>query len=195
MKTLKCIDYQQGKIFVDEQAEIKEGDSIICTYGDGDIQVRVNKNDLKLDNFIDSKFKTKVYHKIIAQTPNLNLEGIPFIELEEDIICPYPEHTQNAIDWHNGYTSAQPKQFTLEQMKEAIEMARKFWKTETAVNQFTYEQIIQQLQPKIESVEVEWLHKDEPHLNGKSTITDRPITYQKDGRTYLKVNKINYENS
>ena len=112
--------------------------------------------------------------KIIAQTPNLNLEGIPYVELEEDV-----------------------EQFTLEQIRRAIDMAQeqvsvRFYPNEYEFK-YTENQIIQSLQPKIESVEVEWLHRDEPHLNGTSTITDRPITYQKDGRTYLKVKSINYK--
>jgi len=199
MKTFKCIDYQQGKILVDENNQYsKLGDLVVSLNGDT-YKSTVGERALQKNEYV-----------VIAQH-NLNLEGIPFIELEEDaeemFTIELNKETKQVYDetlleatkhgFLKGYKAAQPKKYTEEDVENAFLSG--YWlhlnedNNDLATRKRKAKQFIQSLQPKIKSVEVEWLHKDEPHLNGKSTITDRPITYQKDGKTYLKVNKINYE--
>jgi hypothetical protein len=186
MKTLKCIDYQQGKILVDEQAEIKKGDLIL-----------VNNEILTAGGLADTYGDD--HSKIIAQTPNLNLEGIPYVELEDDVEKLMYDAIQKARgnDFKTFYElavkncsevyKAQPKKYTEDDLRKAIAEARM---SGQGLSKLTDNEIIKSLQPKIESVEIETtisLYK------GNGTYgTEIPITYQRDGRTYLKVTKINY---
>jgi hypothetical protein len=161
MKTLKCIDYQQGKILVDEQAEIKKGDLIL-----------VNNEILTAGGLADTYGDD--HRKIIAQTSNLNLEEGAF---------------------SMGYKAAQPKKYTEDDLRKAIAEARM---SGQGLSKLTDNEIIKSLQPKIESVEVETTQENLGEVfNGRSSHIMwgdiKPITYQKDGKTYLKINKINYE--
>jgi hypothetical protein len=263
MKTLKCIPYQQGKILVDEEAEIKEGDLFIPLSGTG-----WKINEVRLADS-DGGFNNDHCKKIIAQH-NLNLEGIPYVEigktvtkdngykckecgskvslgwkckkgcsmkpgnliidvvtyveLEEDVIGKLihsyfydsievkksvgRDTGHVAFDKHNiellisqVKKAAQPKKYTEDDLRKAIRMAR-FNEDVDDSTQYsnTDDKIIQSLQPKIESVEVETEEVNAELINGSwlaSTTMfparEVPITYQKNGRTYLKVNKINYE--
>jgi len=244
MKTLKCIDYQQGKILVDEEAEIKEGDWF---YG-RDKQIHLLKSSQKV---------TAEAKKIIAQTPNLNLEGVPcveisktvikdngykckecgskvslggkckkgcsmkpgnliidvvtYVEVEEDVetiahkYCNYYDAAK-VEGFIAGYKAAQPKKYTEDDLRKAIRMMQKKVKAKGKFGEPwerypTEEEVVQSLQPKIESVEIETktvFDGDDEHDEGGTLPSvvesyEQPITYQKDGRTYLKVNKINNE--
>ena len=72
MKTLKAIPYQSGYIFVDD-SKIEEGNTVYCT----------TTNSIIKWSIPDEAGSNR--SKIIAQTPDLNIEGIPYVELEEDI--------------------------------------------------------------------------------------------------------------
>ncbi len=207
---LKAIPYQQGTLFVDEQAEISNKHTT-----DG---VKVYSPKAILDSdavHLKTKIKT-----IIAQH-NLNLDGIPYVELEEDNEQKLIKTAMNkwvgnlskiglspeAIDkiteeysfyYLSGYKAAQSKKYTEEQVKKAIELAKVMEDIDVqgltlTVHKFDSDQIIQSLQPKIESVEVDYklsvLSDDGTYIPNGCKI---PITYQKDGETYLKVTKINY---
>lgn len=178
---LKSIPYQHGTLFVDEQAEIKEG-TIIAT-----------KN----------AFHPCVGPEFNIVTPiaqhNLNLEGIPYVELEEDVDTK-ARHIIEEIGWfwHNTESSArnvarhiaaQPKKYTEGDLKKAFFAGAKCQNSVHAAAEV--HSFIQSLQPKIESIEVEmdW------SIANYSITQDgwKYISYQKDGKTYLKVKKINYE--
>jgi len=182
---IKQIPYQSGFVFVDEITEIKEGDR----YMNGPYLYTA-------DRFFERESNDK---KVIAQH-NLNLEGIPYVELEEDVekLCPYEKG--GLLDWRNrwieGY-QANKKEFTREQMDKAIKMAKQIDSVSMAFD-YSEDEIIQSLQPKIESIEPEMHEQEVP--TGGSGSTSYPIfekvliTYQRDGKTYIKA-KVNYEKS
>jgi hypothetical protein len=192
MKTLKVLDYQQGKILVDDKKvdfyDTKSGD-LIYDEVEG---VTKDRNCIH----------RRACYKIIAQTPNLNIEGIPFIELEEDVdekIIPVFEWLLNKSEFNEEqkefiqyaltqcYKAAQPKKYTEDDLRKAIGLATSLIQGVDVIA-FTYptEVIIKLLQPKIVSVEVVM------HLSDKGENGFEYVTYQKDGKTYLKVIKINY---
>jgi hypothetical protein len=133
MKTLKAIPFQSGLAFA-----IME--KVQC----GDYYLTESGNLVKANDYTEYVVKR---NKIIAQH-NLNLEGIPYVELEEDIIS----LAELQWDYIPGMST----------------------------------------QPKIESIEVEEKMGDEGIIAIAFGECDL-VTYQKDGKTYLKVNKINYE--
>jgi hypothetical protein len=157
MKTFKCIDYQQGKILVDEQAEIKEGDRTIRNGV-------VEQCNSKMHSFA---LWGKDAKKIIAQH-NLNLEGIPFIELKEDVVqlCEdfykdyqYPPYAMEKGAWRLGYKAAQPKKYTEDDLIEFALWIRhnpyygdRVVMSKQGCKELFYKYYIQSLQPKIESV-------------------------------------------
>ncbi len=198
MKTLKAIPYQLGYIFVDG-SEIKEGDWFYS--------VKPRTADKAFGSNISEWWKTvcegnesaRWFNKIIAQH-NLNLEGIPYVELEEDV----EDIIESIVDRETsaelgspirstykrycllGYKSAKARQYTEDDLRKAIDMARSqksSYAMSTGGFDFEDDEIIQSLQPKIESIEIEM-------YNGN---TDEPLTYLKDGKIYLKVAKINYQ--
>jgi hypothetical protein len=213
MKTLKCIDYQQGKILVDEQAEIKEGDWVWYHHPKQDLDMSsvhkvINPNHSLHEPSHRVHFDTgfgviEGCLKIIAQTSNLNLKGVPFIELEEDVERLFEEHGISKQDERSkllflkGYKAAQPKKYTEDDLRKAIAEARM---SGQGLSKLTDNEIIKSLQPKIESVEVETTQENLGEVfNGRSSHIMwgdiKPITYQKDGRTFLRVTKINYSNT
>ena len=152
MKTLKAIPYQSGYIFVDGKIKPNDGELVY--------------NDIfgifPYDSDAMGNYGSTPEVKIIAQY-NLNLEGIPYVELEEDVeelgkglltrAFPadtsgyYQEEKELCLDFFKeGYKAAQPKKYT-----------------EVVV-----------------------------HLSDKGENGFEYATYQKDGKTYLKVTKINY---
>jgi hypothetical protein len=227
---LKAIPYQSGYIFVDENAEIKEGDYVWYHHPKQDFDMAsihkvINPNYSLHEPSHRVHFDTgfgviEGCKKIIAQTPNLNLEGIPFIELEED--CSLEKAKQFAEKYFDslhaeypkgglvsikelisvllvgvecGYkfgTKAQPKQYTEEQVRFAIKAAKGLV---VPLQNKSADDIVRSLQPKIESIEVETEWKGNSTNQGfemKGLSTDGEWfykTYQKDGKTYLKVKK------
>jgi len=233
MKTLKCIDYQQGKILVDEQAEIKEGDWVWYHHPKQDLDMSsvhkvINPNHSLHEPSHRVHFDTgfgviEGCLKIIAQTSNLNIEGIPVVEVEEGVEKLSNNHFKDYWKKEDGtemkgdeisaeqmagylcevsafiagYKAAQPKKYTEDDLRKAIAEARM---SGQGLSKLTDNEIIKSLQPKIESVEVETTQENLGEVfNGRSSHIMwgdiKPITYQKDGRTFLRVTKINYSNT
>lgn len=156
---------------------------------------------------------------------NLIIDYITYVGAEEDVerlaIEKFPKaysggsfNPNNIYKreiWIDGYKAAQPKKYTEEQVISALIK----WQS----GEFDhYYEVIQSLQPKIESIEVEtelmdvdyaWqLYRDDTQMQFHfhhydsglkhfkkefEHLYQQPITYQKDGKTYLKVTKINYK--
>jgi hypothetical protein len=75
------IPYQEGFLYVDKEATIQSGDLYVFFNGLKDIEVRLDNNDAH--GMCSCK-------KVVAQSLNLSLPNIPYIEdVEEDIKCPF----------------------------------------------------------------------------------------------------------
>jgi hypothetical protein len=99
---------------------------------------------------------------------------------------PYPTFFWDAVDgWIAGYKAAQPKKYTEEDFKKGLSEA--FKASQEGYN-ITADEIIQSIKPKIESIELEM----EFILQALPKDREKPVTYQKDGRTFLKVKSIQY---
>lgn len=73
MKTLKAIPYQSGYIFVELDVLLKNGDIANAPYGNG------------LYTYSSKDEGNGKGDKVIAQTTNLNLEGIPYVEIGKTV--------------------------------------------------------------------------------------------------------------
>ncbi len=190
---LKAIPYQSGYIFVDESGSDFKVDDIVYDIINQLVTSKIKK---EMAVFFNQVKERNQYFKIIAQH-TLNLEGIPYVELEENEARRYVASIlgEHNLDNSTGkmmiecYKSAQPKKYTEEQVRDAIEMAQEQKSVRYSPNEYEFkytpDQIIQSLQPKIESIEVE---------ADDSIFRDPQIfTYQKDGKTYLRIKKISYE--
>jgi len=214
MKTLKAIPYQQGTLFVDEQAKIKETGDFVTYHG---TPYRTNHSNLRniiTDEWVCVPNNLTGCKKIIAQH-NLNFEGIPYVELEEDVDC-YSRKQVYAITYSVWYDmSDDPLKSFEKHILNQTPQLKKYTQNDLinafmqgAINSkhclenkpfINAEQYIQSLQPKIESIEVDTTKplKNKVVVSGGvlthfAFAKDEPVTYQKDGKTYLKVKKINY---
>jgi hypothetical protein len=184
------IDYNGGKVWLDEKANIEISDWYLY-----DNQVR------QWDDRITSYQKLTGY-KIIAQTPDLQLEGVPVVEV--DVLT---DDERNAI-WNQavkrfgfinedmprffagvyaGYKAAQSKgTYTEEQVYKAFKWGQR-WCND--INNETFNQLIKSIQPEI-VVEMERVPKYVGTFNGGKLKTgyydSKPITYIKDGRVILE---------
>ena len=101
-----------------------------------------------------------------------------------------------------GYSLAQAKQFTEEDMRKAFQAGQELGKNDALFNctdrisRHEYEStpdeddFINSLKPKVSSIEIEMGEKEFGHVDDYSTphgFKLFPITYQKDGKTFLKV--------
>ena len=146
--------------------------------------------------------------EIIAQH-NLNLEGIPHVDVGEDV--------QKLCDEYNYYLKscrreqipsktfeegfkcghqANKKEFTREQMEKAMkEVVIHYNQYGEIADNDVIDIIIQSLRPKIESIEPETKEVEFGHVDDYSKphgFNQQYITYQRDGKTYIKA-KVNYE--
>ena len=186
---LKAIPYQSGYLFVDDSVDVVKGDLHLYR---GEPRVYPH----------DSGWYDK--NKIIAQY-NLNLEGIPYVELEEDDVkiisdAIWGEGVENEKrEWYElGYNAAQPKKYTEDDLAKAYEAGES--KIEhmhhNSIDYLTFDEFIETLRPKIESIEVETKEIEYGHVDDYSKphgFKQDTITYQKNGATYLKLEKINYD--
>ncbi len=206
---LKAIKYKKGAVFVDEQAEIKEGD----WYAEH-TQVKPDRFDVFKrsidDNSIENSFK------IVAQH-NLSIPDIAYVELEEDVNEIARRHLtglgsigilqtdqRTTVERHNcfvlGYKAAQAKKWTNEDMKICWNSAHDAgWyigaenpdpKTDKPAFEYL-DDLINYLKPEVDSIELDVGIVTDDNLIYVHHIV--PFTYQKDGKVFLKVKSINYK--
>jgi len=192
MKTLKAIPYQQGTLFVDEQAEIKEGDYFFANQDVRKcVHVKQNTDYEELYPYGEDNEKgERIYHfktwktKIIAQH---NLKNIPYVELEEDVekwalevadkdmrLTPH-NHAPYRLGLVNGYKAAQQKKYTEDDLLElSCKMYNHYFLTKGEEDTFRTKAIefIQSLQPKIESIEIETKEIEYGHVDDYSKHMD-----------------------
>lgn len=174
---LHPIKYNQGLIWVDKTA-VAPIDFSKLNYQENNGLV-FNEENLKSFGAV---------YEIIAVS-NLNLPDTPSIEIEEDINdLAYQYYTSSqyhditsSYHWLNGYKAASAKKYTEEDLRKAIRQGE-INEGCTAARK-TDEEFIQSLQPKPVSVEIDM-------YNGN---TGDFCEYWKDGKTFLKVKKVNYE--
>lgn len=187
---LKAIQHESGYIFVDERA-------------DGIAGWSYNKPTFNDDGKI-GKSENNQSRKIIAQY-NLNLGGIPHVDLEEDVQQlannawdeNHPTERRAFMQGHKAQ-SLSDKKYSERDIVNAIDA---LLNAKSIGYALTKTDIIQSLsQPKVESIEIETktiFDGDDEHDEGGTLPSavesfEQSITYQKDGKTYLKVKKINY---
>lgn len=214
------IDYQGGEIWVDKDAQIEEGWKG-CAYKD-DVKGKV------FEHFYTTNPWYKDAMKIVAQSTNLSLPNIPYVEIEEDVQELSKKYINNTLKdsesddyflgrmkgYEDGYKNTVAKKYTEEDLRKALlEYAK--WITGgvpslrfASTPEEAMSKIIQSINPKPVSIEVETKetgavcetcnkqgvrHCAYPEECGawKSILT--PVTYTKDGKTFLKIEKLNYE--
>lgn len=203
MKTLHAIGYQGGQIFVDNAQELQLKESgyvaMISVWGEPTDPRIVSVTDrVKNEYVIKAKKVTgDLNHadingttwatvnvrdcsgKIIAQSPNLSLEGIPYVE----------------IGWHEIKYLHKPSNdyYTL---NGAGGLMREGGFTNVSLPLWLKDNSNDWIKCKVISIEVEikdWCDYDD-NPDGSFDKPDlRPVTYTKDGKTFLKVEKVNYE--
>lgn len=190
---LHAIDYNGGQIWVHKQVKLISGDTFY-------------NPELKM---LDRYLHGTLYQwgdKLIAQSPNLSLPNIPYVEVEEDYFLSkiqpdfdtkesYQHGFHDAIQVVKDHYSA--KKYTEEDLEKAIDMARQGVFTKISDGQtdkewdYTETEIIQCLQPKVVSIEVE-MEVGEVHYGSNVKHPCKLRTYIKDGKTFLKVKSVNY---
>jgi hypothetical protein len=208
-KTFKSIQYQKGWLFVDEQG-------VGYTY---------NKPTYNSDGKVGLP-ENRESKAIIAQSPELSIPDIPYVELEEDveqlakqefnhncegdtqcIWCIEDRKLQNSFI--KGYKAAQAKKYSEKHLlgflnyynSTALLSANSTGENHGLSKQEILEKYIQSLKPKIESIELEMRDCEITCNNSDCKIKgcinpihgDIAVTYQKDGRIFLKVKSIQYE--
>lgn len=221
-QALHAIDYQGGQIFVDKEAKFTDTDTAyntqVGTVGKVLRVLNMGKgiNDvttLDLNIQLESTSSENNFLKVVAQSLNLSLEGIPYVEIEEDveskakaiiIAMGYKwEDTESSARAVARFVAASAKKYTEEDVRKLY--LGTLQNVGTSVKQCdmpTWEQVLQSLQPKVVSIEVEMEDFDpyDPRSKtGRHETEDdvRSVTYTKELRgkmeTFLKVIKFNYE--
>lgn len=201
------IDYQGGQIWVDKENGIKAGDTYYSTdYNYIKICIEVDNEFVQNALFYEKGCTVFDYSKdcfkVVAQSTNLSLPNIPYVEIEE-IKSPYTEFPVPNQYWLEGYKAASAKKYTEEDMKKLyIGTVQNVGTSIKQCDMPTWEQVLQSLQPKVVSIEIET--KQLFFTNGNSlegiiaseglqdTFIESPVTYNKDGKTFLKVKSIEY---
>ena len=150
--------------------------------------------------------------KVVAQsiTNPSYIDGVPFVEVGEDeeqlaIIASnkIAVHRDGRPDktlvshWLDGYKAAQAKQFTEEDLRKAIFWGSNINPINNKSGNSLIDDYISSLKPKVSSIEIEMTRTYEDLWIGELFVSVEtgkftPKTYQKDGKTFLKVSKINY---
>ena len=209
---IEPIPYNGGKIYVDKEPLI------------GDLAYHKFQPHL----FHITEANIKIAHdckKVIAQSPNLSIEGIPYVEVEEDVESAVNNHFKNywvkedgaelkggeispemmtsylceVSAFIAGYKAASAKgRYTDEDIRKAWNESQKSIRFNAYRDGSEFNSVddfIQSLQPKIKSIDIEM--EDRSDYEGEELWEImpnlHPITYQKDGKTFLKVKKINYD--
>ena len=182
---LKAIKHKQGTLFVDEKADIKEGDWFYHIIGD------------KPKKAIHCYGRnTHPYPKVIAQH-NLSIPDVPYVELEEDV-RKLAEQQVEILHWGEfdnglsehcairdsfiaGYKAAQANRWTDEDMEKMFEAGRNYQLSATP----TFKEMLNSLKPQIDTIEIE--------VNQWMNIVLYPKELNGKMETFLKVKHINYK--
>lgn len=206
--TLNAIQYQNGYLLVDNSKVYNE--DMYYSTGFKEVYKAVVDEPKEVSDRRD--------FKIIAQSPELSIPDIPYVEVEDDAERIHSLALDEALI-HNklngvsvldlipmfiaGYKTAQAKKYSEEDVliirNKLVSMLPtgdvSTWDMVQAVSAYTkwFDEYIQSLQPKIVSIELEMKFNHYIIVEGKSSDIYIPVTYQKDGRTFLKVKQINYD--
>lgn len=164
----------------------------------------------------------RVYPVIATTNPSLNLPLLPAIEeditkIATDYVMDnqwghpvddagnfmYDEVKKAFID---GYKAAQAKKWSDEDVETMITDSIWIWNDKGCTIKEAIAEVLKKVQPKIKSVEIETengavckvcnnqglRHCAHPEECGESVDIQIPVTYQKDGKTYLKVKEVKY---
>ena len=164
---LQKIKYQEGWLYVDKGAEIEVGNFFYTPHELLNVECNYD---------ISSHVPIEAV-KIVAQSPNLSLPNIPYVEdIEEDELA---------------------KKWSDEDMKNAYLEACGYHTNDDGSGYKSYEEFEASLQPKIKSVEIEMDYDPIYGKRGAWTFGDYelatkvPVTYQKEVggvlKTFLKV--------
>jgi hypothetical protein len=145
MKNIEKIVVNGHYVYVDKDAEIKEGDIVL--------EDLMNGNHLLMTIHTLNDIDPEIQAKVVASSPELNLEGIPSyvewlgineLKLKWSHLYvngqlpkkPYPTNFENDLDkFMLGYYTALEKElFTEEDMRKAIELTRKEIKVPYEIN-------------------------------------------------------------
>lgn len=196
---LHPIPYKEGILWVDKEKSVNKG---LRWWVNGEDGIGRISNDLSY-----------LYYgnPVLAQSPNLSFPNIPYIEIEEDadeIADKFLENVFNckrdlfqAKEWRwfkKIYWAASAKKYTEEDLFKAIGVAIGLFSPKYACfEQGWKETVLKSLQPKPVSVEIEINKNCCEQMWQCCECTNGPIvnllSYIKDGKTFLKVKKINYE--
>ena len=154
---------------------------------------------------IDDKQYFEDDYPIVAQSPNLSIPNIPYVEVEEDV-----EHLAKQFitdEWAKddepikfgiqvgfieGYKAASTKKWSDEDIRKAIRQGE-INEGCTACRK-TDDEFLQSLQPKIKNIEIEMTQGAYYDFLDCPVIgEERPMTYEKDGKTFLKVKTVTYD--
>lgn len=180
------ISYNGGTIWVDKEVIVSKGDTLYSSIS----------NKICIEWLDANGNKNSTHLKVVAQSTNLSIPNIPYVEIEEDVESIVREYTDKAKlnGWEQsgfriGYKAASAKgKYTEEDLENAFNLGLSWDGEDTETN--TFNSFIESLQPKIESIEIEV----ENIWTGLSDF-DAPVTYQKDGKILLKIKKVNYDSS
>lgn len=202
----QAIDYQGGQIYVDKTVLMGLGYVVIENKRGEAYPFEYEVKNLR------SSDRTSEGYKIVAQSPNLSIEGIPYVEIEEEdveqlALKEYPYRLNFTGDrdgneewrrvWVKGYKVASAKKYTEEDLRLHATRFAHLCRLKGAttnndtVNLFDTE-YLQSLQPKVVSIEVE---TNESYIDDKLSILSKetseavkamciikPITYTKELR-------------
>ena len=118
--------------------------------------------------------------KVVAQSTNLSIPNVPYVEFEEE----KPEY-----NWAKGcYEQVEPKTYSEDDLRRAIEMARE--RIKHPDYDYVYEdanEIILSLNQPPLDIEIETTRARFPKGDDGWEDIYSPVTYMRDGKTYLKV--------
>lgn len=206
-ETLIPIDYNGGEVWISNDDTIWMDDLIY----------NQNTGELTEANDEWTGETHTIWKKVVAQSINLKepLPNIPYVQIEENIyqMSEDDANNWNWIDdpedaakenwkngWRYGYKKASSKKYTEEDMKNCWFKAMRTFKDNQILSTQQFNNFIQSLQPKVISIEIEM-----NQICGANNpcecferdidcqvLVDEIVPYQKDGKTFLKVLKINY---
>lgn len=209
---LHRIDYNGGDIWVNKEAKIELGDWVF------ELQPKDNIGDV---HFINGEYviANDIQYKIVAQSPNLSLPNIPYVEIEEDVeqlaikasnkivISKNGQPDKTLVShWLNGYKAASAKKWTDEDLRKAFEAGAELDEfSEPAAGDMCpkwkdFYEYLESLQPKPVNIEIETtcsvcglVDAHKMSCKTESARTQVPVTNLKNGKTFVKVKKVNYE--
>lgn len=174
------IDYNGGEVWVDEKAN--------CDYKQRQLCYVINRKEVvEYMALIGVKPNHDNVKPIIAQTPDLNLEGVPVVEVKDvDLKQEVLKFIQHWELYFSSPKVGQPP--SLQILKDAVDKAAQSKGT------YTEEQVIEtiRLAQGTDLMTDEILASIQPEIvvETSSDIFNTkfvPITFQKEGRTYFKI--------